>query len=420
MKLRKLFVAITVGLMFSTTIFANGLSLNSVGTKALGMGGAFIGLANDGSAIFWNPAGLIGQKSAVMVYYTGIVPTATYKLDAYNIDAKTNSKIYHAPGLFANYSTGNWAFGLGIFVPAGLGTNWNAEDFYGPNAADKEMLSEIGVISISPSVAYKVSDKFSVGLTFNVFYGMFDIKQPVDGGQLGMYQFSESSSGTGYGVTLGLKYDISSNLSAGLSFRTKTVVAMSGDATNPMFPNIPNNPPTMMPGPEKSSFSRDVTWPTWIGFGLAYKPNNKLTLTFDAQYSKWSEDDKFVAEYDDAYWKQVMESSGGNVFELKWEDQIQYRVGAEYLATPCLAVRLGYYYDPAPAPDETVNVLFPSSTNNVATFGLGYAKNNIVINAGAEYYFGSERNIEMNPNYQQPGVHQMDMLTFSVGFGYKL
>ena len=39
-------------------IYANGLNLNSLGTRALTMGGAFVGMANDFSAIFWNPAGL--------------------------------------------------------------------------------------------------------------------------------------------------------------------------------------------------------------------------------------------------------------------------------------------------------------------------------------------------------------------------
>jgi len=36
---------------------ANGLSLNGLGSKAVSMGGAFIGLADDFSLVYWNPAG---------------------------------------------------------------------------------------------------------------------------------------------------------------------------------------------------------------------------------------------------------------------------------------------------------------------------------------------------------------------------
>ena len=50
----------TVALIALTgvSLSANGLNLNGVGSKAIAMGGAFIGQADDFSAIFWNPAGL--------------------------------------------------------------------------------------------------------------------------------------------------------------------------------------------------------------------------------------------------------------------------------------------------------------------------------------------------------------------------
>lgn len=39
---------------------ARGQSLDTVGTRAQGMGGAFVGVADDASAVYWNPAGLAG------------------------------------------------------------------------------------------------------------------------------------------------------------------------------------------------------------------------------------------------------------------------------------------------------------------------------------------------------------------------
>ncbi len=427
MKIRKSIFAFILSIAMGTSVFANGLSLNSVGTRALGMGGAFVGLANDATAIYWNPAGLTSQSSSLMLYYTGIMPSANYSMDYTSmgggkIDASTNSKLYHAPGFFANYTAGKWAFGLGVFVPAGLGTDWNAEDFYGHDAKGKNFLSQIGVISFSPAVAYKISDKFSLGLTVNIYYAMFDLEQPVDATALGLgyEQFSESSDGLGYGVTIGAKYDFSKTFSAGVSFRTSTKVSMSGDATNTLFPKLPNMPPTVMPGPESSSFSRDVTWPMWIAGGLAYKPAENVTLTFDAQYSKWSELDVLVAEYDDPYWKQVLEASGDNEFTLNWEDALQVRFGAEYYVNKSLALRTGYYYDPAPAPDATVNVLFPSSTNNAVTAGFGYYGERFSVEGAMEYLFGKERNIEMNAVNEMPGTHQMDVFAFSLNFGMKL
>lgn len=427
-KIKTTLISFALIFAISTSAFANGLSLNSIGTKALGMGGAFVGLANDGTAIHWNPAGLAGQASSLSISYTGIMPSATYKMDytpygGRNIDATSESQLHHVPALFVNYSMDKWAFGLGVYVPAGLGIEWNPQDFYGPGAAGTEMMSQIGVISISPTVAYQVTDKFSLGLAVNIFYGMFDMKQPVEGA----FQFDESSTGTGVGFTIGAKYDFSETFSAGATFKTSTKVAMSGDATNTLFPILPTIPPNvhpdypngLAPGPKESSFSRDVTWPMWIAGGIAYKPTCCLTLAFDVQYSQWSELDKLVATYDDAYWDAAMKSSGNDELHLDWEDAVQIRVGGEYMATKEVAVRLGYYYDPAPAPDETLNVLFPSSTNHVATGGFGYYADKFSVEGSLEYLFGQERDIELNAENEMPGLHQMDVFAFSIGFGYK-
>ena len=64
------------------------------------------------------------------------------------------------------------------------------------------------------------------------------------------------------------------------------------------------------------------------------------------------------------------------------------------MVTPETAIRFGYYYDPAPAPDETLNILFPSSTNHVGTLGFGHSFGKYRIDAALEYLFGADRDIE--------------------------
>jgi long-chain fatty acid transport protein len=419
-------LALTVMLVacFSTSTFANGLSLNSVGTRALGMGGAFVALSNDATAIYWNPAGLVGQESSVLAYFTGVMPIGTYQFAPVGIDAKMESKLYPTGGLIGNYKDGNWAFALGVYVPAGLGASWNLEDFGVPAsmAANLELMSQIGAIVISPAVAYQVDDKLSVGLAINVTYAMFDMKQHASGAALGLgiYQFEESSTGIGVGATLGLKYKFNEKVAAGLTARLASKVPMSGTAMNPLFPALPTIPGMVQPGPGESDFDRDVTWPIWIAGGIAFKPHDCLTITVDAQFSQWSELDKLVAVYNDPYWKAAMGAQGQDEFHLNWEDRVQVRLGGEYMVSPNTAIRLGYYYDPAPAPDETLNILFPSSTNHVGTAGFGYNFGKYTIEASAEYLFGADRNVIPAVNGDFPGTHHLDVFAFSVGFGMEL
>ena len=423
---RTLISTVLVVMMFAGGLFANGLSLNSIGTRAMSMGGAFVGLSNDLTAIYWNPAGLTqGEGFRFEVFASDIIPIGSYKwsnqLLGVNINADMNQNHYISPNLFAAYNTGSWSFGLGLYVPAGLGTEWNGKDLVQlSNGVPQDWMSKIGVFNISPSVAYKVSDRFSIGVAGNIYYGTFDMDRAANIDALHTsVQYEESSDGIGYGVSIGALIKLHERVNFGFTWRTKTTLTMSGTAKNPAFAAL---------GAPESDFDRDVAWPMWIAGGIAFKPSDELTITVDAQFSQWAESsDKFVTRYDNQIWKAALEAGGNNIIDLNWDNATQWRIGAEYYLTDKLALRGGYYYDPAPAPDETVNILFPSSTNDVATLGLGYNAETFFVNVGFEYLFGQDRKISddfvdiTNPalglKNDMPGIHSLDVFAFSLGFG---
>jgi long-chain fatty acid transport protein len=420
-------ITVLLVMVMATGAFANGLALNSIGTRALGMGGAMVGLADDASAIYWNPAGISNiEGSFVGLYVTGIGPMANYSWQypsfGIDINAKSVSNFYFAPNLFATYQAGDWTFGLGVYVPAGLGTEWNGDDLTQLSGGTSfEWMSRIGVVDISPAASYKISDQFSLGLAVNIYYAFFDMKRPNEvpsppAPANTFSQYTEESSGTGFGVTVGAQYKINEMWTLGATFRSKTKVTMDGTAEYPAF--------GLLGAPTKSEFEREVAWPMWIAGGVAVRPSDRLVISFDVQYSQWSEsEDVLVTEYKDPTWKGALEADDSHLFVLKWEDATQIRLGAEYMASDNLALRLGYYYDPAPAPDETLNILFPSSTNHVITGGLGYKAGNWLIEGSAEYLFGEERVISDELGAEgfvndMPGTHQMDIFAFSIGVGY--
>lgn len=406
-KVIKLTFSMVLILGLFTSTFANGLSLNSVGPRALGMGGAFIGLANDATAMYWNPAGLAGQKTSVSAYFTGIMPLQTYEYAPAGIDAEGVKNIHSTGGLFGIYAKDNITFGLGVYVPAGLGAEFEGEDLVNLGGGVFDWESKIGVVAITPSFAYQVNDKFSIGVAANIYYGMFDLSRPDaadangDGIPETPVQYTEESTGMGFGVTLGLLYDINKQLTVGVTVKTSTAVSMEGDAviSHPALGNL-----------VETGFEREVTWPFWLGGGIAYKPTRCLTLVLDAQYSKWSLLDELIAEY---------EKMPDGEFILDWEDAVQIRLGGEYMVSPQTAIRLGYYYDPAPAPDETLNILFPSSTNHVITAGFGHSFGKYSLDAAFEYLVGGDREVEPTA-HNVPGIHHLDVFAFSLGFGMEL
>ena len=64
-------VALAFVLLMALPVHASAQSFEAVGLRALGMGGAFVGVADDASATFWNPAGLVTGPLASAVVETG-------------------------------------------------------------------------------------------------------------------------------------------------------------------------------------------------------------------------------------------------------------------------------------------------------------------------------------------------------------
>jgi hypothetical protein len=59
--MRRLAAAAALAVLLSSpAATASAQALDAVGTRAQGMGGAFVGVADDASAVYWNPAGLAG------------------------------------------------------------------------------------------------------------------------------------------------------------------------------------------------------------------------------------------------------------------------------------------------------------------------------------------------------------------------
>ncbi|MGA2585718.1 MAG: outer membrane protein transport protein [Candidatus Aminicenantales bacterium] len=453
MKKKRMLFGLAALLALSAMSFANGLNLNSLGTKALTMGGAFVGLADDFSAIFWNPAGLANFKNKTFgVYGTDIIPSGTYQLtvpgsigyylglgatDQKVIDTKTVSKTYLG-GLAAYIHpvSENLVAAIGVYTPSGLGANWDGSKlaFISGNRTDIQWTSKVGLVTIAPTLAYKINDTLSIGASLNINYGMFDLamyagKADINAFvlQFDMGQYKESETGWGLGATFGVQFKPSAMFSLGATFRTESKVKFSGNASISNLPQLGVN--------QASDMKRELTWPMWLAGGMAFKPMDDLTITADLQWTQWSKIKTIETTYTDPVWTTLMAASHKDEMAMYWQDALQIRFGAEYRLTKDLAVRGGYYFDPSPAPDRTMNILLPNYDFNVLTFGLGYSTGGFQIDAGLEYLMGKDRTIDFaktfnhppipnpsyDPNYASavPGVYGMTIIAPNISISYK-
>jgi long-chain fatty acid transport protein len=280
------------------------------------------------------------------------------------------------------------------------------------------------MVTAAPSLAFKISDQVSLGLALNANYTSVDLAmyagsvEPFPGIFVDMKQQDIKLTGWGIGATIGILAKPSDMFSIGATIRTPVKFNLSGEASISGIPQLGLN--------ETSDLETEITWPMWVAVGIAFRPIEEFVLTFDVQYTDWDKIDVLELSFLDPAWDGMMSLSGENEMELLWESKFQVRIGAEFLVTDNFALRGGYYYDPSPSPDKTLNVLLPSATFNVITGGFGYSPNGIQIDFAVEYVMGKERDVPYqntitDPEWESamPGMYELNVLSFDFSIGYK-
>lgn len=429
-------VTLALAACLTTGLFANGLNMNGFGARAAAMGGAYVSLANDITAIFWNPAGLAQlDRPTFGLGIDGLMPKSTYEFGPLTMETK--KKIYPAGLLgYAQPLGENIVVGLGAYTLSGLGAEWNnpgleslmlsglpAGSVITPPVEAYDWRSFIGSVTLAPTIAVKLSDMFYVGASFNLNYGFFLTEQwgetqtLIAGPPPYIFNFGQADlnvKGWGYGATFGIMFKPVDMISVGVTYRLASKIKMKGTTAIENMPDLgaflPGNPDL----PEESDAELTATSPMWLAGGVSIKPVENLTLAFDLQWTNWKKLDSLAVELLDPSWNAIGLTE--NELNLQWTDQMQIRGGIEYVFGK-LAVRGGYYYDPAPAPDSTLNILVPSFTYNTVVGGIGYKSGGLSLDVALEYLMGKDRTIA-NSGDNMPGFYTMCILVPMIGLSY--
>ncbi len=415
----KILVIITILPFLYISVSANGLNLNGIGSRASGMGTAYIGLSDDFSAVFFNPAGLSQiEETSLSVFVTDLIPKGTYKFELMGItlaDAKTVNSMYPSGSIsyFKPFSK-KLVAGIALYVPSGAGAKWSGDELKmltggKPYTWD----STIFMITLSPAAAYKFSEKFSIGASINLNYVTLNMERPGgDGSTIPFFQYSEKMSKFALGATVGLMYKPTKKLSFGLTLKAPVKASITGTAKAPFLANLGLA--------AESKGTREATWPLWLGMGVAFKPTDRITITADVTYSEWFSLQNIPVKFDELSWK-FAGMDEGSEFILNWDNTIDYKIGIEYKLSDTFALRGGYYTDHSPSPEETLNIMLPSIDYRGVTLGFGYKKGKIRTDFALEYLSGRSRTV--NPmNYYagagMPGVHGMKIIVPNITISY--
>jgi long-chain fatty acid transport protein len=445
-------------------LFAGGFALSGIGSKAISMGGAFRGMADDPTAMYWNPAGLgFLPNSKISIAGAGIMPATEFQSgDIFpgidNKVHKADKKLWMFPNLYAVKACDacKLKFGLGAYVPYGLGATWDIYDYYSiptmtfnvvtptdtiPTALalpagfpEKDMKSSIGIFDVHPTVAYTLSDNLSIGAGLSVYYGMIEIDKVKPNSTFGWSlptTMELEGTGMGFGGNLGLMWKVSDYAQIGLSGKLPAKINLEGEAKiRTWLSNYVNyvmhmpqvNPAAYMYAVpyvlgDTTDIKADLNLPGDIGWGLSLKPNQNWTINADFTYTFWNTLDKIVLEFDPAavIGTTVMEETE---LGTAWKDAFRVNLGTQYQMNK-VALRGGFFYDETPIPFATLNPTLPDTAEKYSgNVGLGWQLGKWLLDVNYEHIFFVERKIVTQTAENMIGTYNNDVNAFNMGLTY--
>ena len=332
-----------------------------VGVRAMGMGGAFVGVADDFTAMYWNPAGLAQmQQREVQVSFLR--------------NSRANDSVFN--GTAGSSELTNTRFGsLGFVYPypvyrgslvlaAGLTRikdfDWslNQKGDAEGLAADHTFQHEGEMALAGVSAALDVSPAVSLGATLGFVSGEdeavseFDWADPQDEFLeqrfLSRDTFTDEYQWTPYAVLGAMlrtprdnpRYRLGATFTTGGTHKIRYV--FRGSPSDTGYSSVQYDDGTVEKfSDEEARNTYELALPFEFGVGASAEALPGLTLAGSLHLAEWSQSEYKGA---DDYGLRADTS-----FETQYRDVLRYHLGVEYqVPVVALDLRAGYFVDPVP------------------------------------------------------------------------
>lgn len=391
--------------------FAEGYQVNLLSARQSGMGHTGVALKLGAESMHFNPAGLVFMKKGFS-FSAGVTPAFSF-INYINADDKTvstDNPVGTPFYLYAAYKPmDDFAFGLSLTTPYGNSLDW------GKNWAGAHMVQSVALKSfvLQPTVSYKILDNLSIGAGAMIMYGNFDLNkgliavggmekigagvsalaakfgQSMPNPFVDKYQDIvpvsanlKSDAELYYAFNVGILYDLNEKFSFGLSYRSKMLANVKGgdakisyydksiegyfnavnakiDGFNTMLP-ASSQISHLLPSLNTGNFDATLPMPANTTFGLAYKANEKLTLTADLQFVEWSiyknsKFDFYPTDINATAAEKTDLDRADVTIDKNFNNTFIYRLGAQYIMNDIFVFRAGAYFDETPCNSNYYN-----------------------------------------------------------------
>jgi long-subunit fatty acid transport protein len=375
------------------------------GARALGMGGAFIGIADDATAASWNPGGLTQLKKpeiSIVTAYDSRSNDITYQ-----INHQASGK-HHVDALDLNYFSFAYPFqwyhrNMIFSINYQHLYDFDQELTYAYSYVDPDPPETIehtkvnykqegALYAISPAFAIKVTPQLSLGFTLNIWDKAFchwKNRYTATGDMTiadSTFQMSidkrETRKFRGINANLGFLWKINPIFTLGGVIKTPFRATIDHDyQTQEWLPSANG----MKPVYNQTNDTEKLDMPMSYGIGLAARFSDLLSCDIDIYRTQWNDYIKHNAQG-----IEINPITGKAIVNSQSKPATQIRLGMEYLLIINQIVyplHMGLFYDPEPAHNH------PEDFYGVSV-GTGIVLKNMVFDMAYSYRFGNNVSIK--------------------------
>lgn len=406
---------------------AAGFMLTEQSAGALGRAYAGVGVdGTDLSGVYYNPATMTlhpGTQIQAGFVAVGLdlafEGTGDYshvsENGQYNTQAIPHGYISH------QISDSMWV-GLAMTVPFGMGTEYDDDWRF----ANRGISAEVLTFDFNPNVAWKVSDKLSLGAGMSIQYASADLKMQ-ENARVASIDGEVDADSWAWGFNVGLMWSPLENLRFGLSYRSRINHNADGDFTFDNFKDLTNGQIGNMGEDAQRIWgtlsylngqtldaTATLSTPAWAMATAAWDVNELLSLYATFRWTDWSSFDTLDIDY----------TVGTKTVTNKWEDTYLFSVGADLRFTNWWTFRAGIGYESSPVDDPSYRTsIIPDADRWWFALGSSFqATDNMQIDVSAAWLHGTgERDLytEEGGNVKAGRFEKLDAYLFGVQLVYK-
>jgi len=402
---------------------AGGFALNEQSISS--MGSAFAGrssAAEDASTVYGNPAGMARLEREQIsgglagIYGRSDIDDASANSALGPIQGSNDGNMVPSVavplGYYVKPLDDKWAVGFGLYVPFGLVTDYES----GFQGRYRGTDSEVQVISLQPTLSYKVNDQLALGLgvTANHIEGKLTNNLPTGTPNDG--ELKIQGDDWGYGYNLGLLYQFSPQTRLGVAYHSKVDYRLKGDTRikNALIPGRGAVPYA------KFDASLDLTTPEMLDSSLTHQLDPRWTLYAGATWTRWSRLQAITAKNDaPAPLQEVSELQN-------WHDSWAYALGVSYRLNPQWLLRSGLALDQTPSRNSTRSVRIPTADRQIYSLGAAWSPTaDVTLDLAYAYLHEATARVNQQPEAGDPtsqfiGSYSADYRNSAHGFGMQL